>query len=526
VVSLLERRRAGSVALALPGLVLSMVLGALDQTIMTPALPEIAADLGGLPRMPDIVTAYLIAATVAMPVYGKLGDRFGRMPVMQAALGLFLIGAALCGLATGMAQLIAFRAIQGLGGGGLMIGAQTILGEIVSPRERGRYLGLIGAAYAVAVVGGPLLGGVLIDRFGWRWIFALYPPLCVLASAGLALTLRLPRPTRDRVRPRLDLLGAAFLAAAVVGLVLLGQTRDPRWVALAVVGAAGYLLSARRAEDPILPLQLFADRAFAVPVAIAFLLGFALFGALTYLPAYVRITQGTTATNAGLLVTALMGGVLLTSVVSGRLITRTGRYKPYPVAGTLLAGLGFVLLAVLAGGSGPAALTGVLVLTGLGVGLVMQVMVLAVQNAVAYRDLGVATSSVTFFRQVGASAGVAVAGAVLTWRLDGRPAEEALAEAMPLVFWVLVPMLAVAFGLALVLPARPLRTTAYASTYAEHAEAAERRRPAEDGAPVEAPEDRQPATAGGPEGAQGPPTARGGASDRGHDDHNDDREQP
>jgi EmrB/QacA subfamily drug resistance transporter len=455
------------VGLVLSGLILAMLLGALDQTIMAPALPAVAGSLGGLDQMPAVVTAYLAAATVVMPLYGKLGDRYGRKSTMQVAIVVFVTGAVLCGLATSMPQFIAFRAIQGLGGGGLMIGAQAIIGEIVSPRERGRYLGFIGAAYVVAAVGGPLLGGLFIDRLGWRWIFAIYPPLGLLALVVLTVTLRLPRP---HVRAPLDVAGALTLAVAVVGVVLVGQTRNPAFLLMAAAGLVAWLVSARFAKDPILPLRLFRDRAFAVPVVISLLIGFALFGTITYMPAYLQIALGAGATQAGLLVTALMGGVLTTTVVSGRLITRTGVYKPYPIAGAAAATAGLALIG-LAGGS-PLALAGAMLLTGLGVGLVMQVMVLAAQNAVEYADLGTATSSVTFLRQIGASAGVALVGALITLRsgisATTAPADlpagvrDAFAAAVPQVFAAMAPLLAVAFVLALALPARPLRTTAYA----------------------------------------------------------------
>lgn len=454
--------------LVLSGLILAMLLGALDQTIMAPALPAVAGDLGGIDQMPAVVTAYVVAATVVMPVYGKLGDRYGRKPTMQVAIVVFVTGAVLCALATSMPQFIVFRAVQGLGGGGLMIGAQAIMGEIVSPRERGRYLGFIGAAYVVAAVGGPLIGGFFIDRLSWRWIFALYPPLGLVALVVLSVALKLPSP---RSRAPLDVAGAVTLAVAVVGVVMVGQTRNPLYLVPAAAGVAGWLVSARFAKDPILPLRLFRDRAFAVPVLISLLIGFALFGTITYMPAYVQIALHTSATQAGLLVTALMGGVLFTTIASGRLITRTGTYKPYPVAGTALAAAGLGALGLAA--DSPLGLALAMLLTGLGVGLVMQVMVLAAQNAVEYADLGTATSSVTFLRQIGASAGVALVGALITVRFPaGIPASVpsdlpesvrvAFTEAVPPVFAAMAPLLAVAFLLALALPARPLRTTAYA----------------------------------------------------------------
>ncbi|WP_240506293.1 MFS transporter [Thermoactinospora rubra] len=472
---------------ALPGLVIAMLMGALDQTVMTPALPAVAGDLGGLDQMPLVATAYLVAATAVMPLYGKLGDRFGRKPLMQAAIVIFVAGAVLCALATTMPQLVAFRAVQGAGGGGLMIGAQAVLGELVSPRERGRYLGLIGAAYVVAAVGGPVLGGLVVDGLGWRWIFAVYPPLGLAALVVLTRTLRLPRPPAG---PPVDYAGALTLALTVVGLVV-GVTAapggGPGWLALAAAAGLAWLATARRAADPVLPLRLFRDRAFAVPAATGFLIGFALFGTLTYLPAYLQIAQGATATGAGTVVTVLMAGVLVTTVGSGRLITRTGRYKAYPVAGTALATAGMALLAAttvtdsVTDSTVPA--MAALLLLGLGVGLVMQVMVLAAQNAVPYADLGAATSAVTLLRQVGASLGVAAAGALATWRFtelyggavteltpqaiarlpeDARQAvAAAFGQALPPVFAAMTPLLGLAFLLTLALPARPLRTTAH-----------------------------------------------------------------
>jgi EmrB/QacA subfamily drug resistance transporter len=443
----------------LPGLVMAMLMGALDQTIMTPALPAVAKDLGRLDQMPGVVTAYLAAATVVMPLYGKLGDRFGRKPMLLIAIGIFVTGAVLCSLASAMTQLMLFRAIQGLGGGGLMVGPQAVIGEIVSPRERGRYLGVIGGAYVLAAVGGPVLGGLIVQGFGWRWIFAIYPPLAASAFVLLATTLRLPRPEK---RPPIDYAGAITLAAAVVGVVLLGQTRQLTWLILIVGAGAAWLITTRFATDPILPLRLFSDLGFAIPVSISFLIGFALFGTLTYLPAYLQVALGLPASQAGLVVTALMAGVLITTVISGRLITRTGRYKAFPVAGTAIAAAGLALLTITASDSGARAITAVMALIGLGIGLVMQVMVLAAQNAVAYGDLGTATSTVTFLRQIGASAGVAVAGAVITARLSEQvPAAVAFSQAVPVVFGLMAPLLVVAFVLAIALPNRPLRTTAH-----------------------------------------------------------------
>ena len=451
-----------SVSAVLPGLLLAMFLGAIDLTVMAPALPAVAQDLGGLDQIPLVVTGYLLAATVMMPIYGKLGDRFGRKPIMLASIGLFTAGAAMCIFASSMAQLAAFRAVQGLGGGGLSIGTQAIIGEIISPRERGRYLGYIGAAYVVAAVGGPLLGGFLIDQVGWRGIFVIYLPLGLAAAALLGFTLRLPRP---QSRLPVDYAGALSLAAAVVGVVLFGQTRNVIFAGLAVVGLVAWLLTARVAADPVLPLRLFRDRGFAIPVSVSFLIGFALFGVITYLPTFLQVTSGLTATTAGLVLTALMAGVLISTVASGRLITRTGRYKIYPVIGTAAGAIGLLLLAILLNKHRPLAIAAAMIIVGLGIGLVMQVMVLAAQNAADYADLGVATSSVTFLRQIGASMGVATIGAALL----GGPANasDTLATRMPVIIGSMAPLLGLAFILVLALPVLPLRETAYVTEAAE-----------------------------------------------------------
>lgn len=486
-------QRPTSVALALPGLLLAMLLASLDQTSLTPALPEIAGDLGGLAQMPAIITAYLVAATAVMPIYGRLGDRYGRTPLIQVAVTLFALGALVSATATSLPTFVAGRVIQGLGGGGLLIGAQAIIGEIVSPRERGRYLGLFGAVYVLAAVGGPLLGGTFTDHLSWRWIFYVQPPLAVVAFVALTLTLRLP-PPEDR--PRVDYAGAAALATTVIGVVLLSDTfarpeSYPPWAtpALAVgtvVAVVLWAITAMVVPDPVLPPHLLRERAFALPVAVSFFLGFGLFGTLTYMPAFAQVALGLTATQAGLLVTAMMGGAIVTTVVSGRLITRTGRYRRFPIAGTATAGLGVTLLGALGADLGLPALIGLLVVIGLGIGMVMQVVVLAAQNSVGHADLGATTSAVLFLRQVGASIGVAVVGTLVTRSFTARVPDEvaaprtltpeaiatlpeqtrelvetAFASAVPEALLYTAPLLGLAFLLTLAFPALPLRTEAH-----------------------------------------------------------------
>jgi EmrB/QacA subfamily drug resistance transporter len=468
----------------LPGLMLVMLLGALDQTAMAPALPAVAADLGRFDLMPAVITAYLAAATVAMPLHGKLGDRFGRKPVLLVAIVIFVIGAFLCATATSMPELIVWRVVQGAGGGGLMIGAQAVLGEVVSPRERGRYLGMLGAVYVVAAVGGPLLGGLAVDHLTWRWIFALYPPLGLVALVVVARTLRLPTP---RERPPFDVLGALLLSLTVTGVVLLSSGPGgltPVLAAATALAATGWLLTARRAADPVLPLRLFRTRSIAIPTAVSVLIGFALFGTISYLPAFLQVARGSSATQAGFVVTALMAGVLVTTTVSGRIITRTGRYKAFPIAGTATAALGLALLGTVGRATPLPLVLAALLLVGLGVGMVMQVMVLVAQNGAEHRDLGAATSAVTFLRQIGASTGVAAIGALITSRFaaalpagtDARIAttlapeqlahlpaavREAFGAAVPPVFGFVAPLLVLALVLAVALPAQPLRDTAH-----------------------------------------------------------------
>src|SRR4051812_28299842 len=417
----LDRRR---IWVVISGLMLVMLLASLDQTIVSTALPTIVRELGGLEHLSWVVTAYLLALTVVTPLYGKLGDLYGRKIVLQGALVLFLVGSALCGLAQGMTELIAFRAIQGLGGGGLMVSAQAAIGDVVPPRERGRYTGLFGAVFGVSGVAGPLIGGFLTTHISWRSIFYVNLPLGIAALVVLAATLP---SVSERRRHQIDYAGTALLAAGLSALILLttlgGNTYDwasPQIVLMGVVSVA--CLAAltwveHRAAEPILPPALFSNRVFVVTSAVAMVVGFALFGALTYLPLFQQVVRGLSPTASGLQLLPVMGGLLVSSIVSGQVITRTGRYKAWPIAGTAVAAIGMWLLSSLdeSTASGVAALH--MLVLGLGLGMVMQVLVLAVQNAVPYSMLGVATSGSTLFRSIGGSLGTAVLGAVFTGRL-------------------------------------------------------------------------------------------------------------
>jgi EmrB/QacA subfamily drug resistance transporter len=420
-------RAAPRLALVFSGLMLVMFLAALDQTIVATALPTIVGDLGGLSHISWVVTAYLLAQTVVTPLYGKLGDMFGRKVVLQGALVLFLAGSALCGTSQSLDELIAFRALQGLGGGGLMVSAQAAIGDVVPPRERGRYTGLFGAVFGLASVAGPLLGGFLTGAVSWRWIFYVNLPLGVIALFVLGATL--PRAS-ERVHHTIDLLGTTLLAAGLAAIVLcssLGGTSFA-WGSAVIVGlgAGGVVLlgafvfAERHAKEPVLPPHLFASRIFSTTSAVGFIVGFALFGAVTYLPLFLQVVKRASPTGSGLQLVPLMGGLLVTSIASGQTITRTGHYKSFPIAGTAVMALGLYLLSTMGTTTGTATSFAFMFVLGLGLGLVMQVLVLAVQNAVEYKDLGVATSGATLFRSIGGSLGTSVLGAIFANRLSAE----------------------------------------------------------------------------------------------------------
>lgn len=476
------------------GLMLGMFLAALDQTIVSTALPTITGDLGGLNHLSWVVTAYLLASTVATPLYGKLGDLYGRKRLFQIAIVVFVGGSVLCGAAQSMAQLIAFRAVQGVGGGGLIVLAMAIIAEVVSPRERGRYMGYFGAVWGLSSVLGPLLGGFLTDSVSWRWIFYLNIPLGALALAVIAL--RVPASPRHG-NPKVDFVGAALLTAAVSCLVLLTtwggseyEWGSPTIVGLAVGGVvllAVLVLVERRVAEPIVPVHLFRTRTFNVASAVSFIIGVAMFGAISFLPLFLQVVNGASASESGFLLLPLVVGMLASSITAGRLITRTGRYKVFPVTGCAVAAVALYLVSTMGTDTSSLVVSAYMVLLGVGLGFTMQTLILAVQNAVEMTELGVATSSVSFFRSMGGALGVALFGAVFNSLLAAKVGTvvrfgegerftpetvrelpdatrsffvAGFAESLTTVFLWAVPLVVLAFGLTWLLREAPLRSFA------------------------------------------------------------------
>jgi EmrB/QacA subfamily drug resistance transporter len=486
--------------LILSALLLGLLLAALDQTIVSTALPTIVGDLHGGSHLAWVVTAYLLSSTVSTPLWGKLGDQYGRKTFFQASIVIFVLGSALAGFSHTMTELIAFRALQGLGGGGLLVGAQTIIGDVVSPRERGRYMGLFGAMFGVATVVGPLIGGLCVTYLSWRWVFYINLPFGALALIVTGVVLP---GALSRVHHAIDYLGTLTLSGAATVLILFASLGGISWswgshqslslAAAGIVLTLLFLLVEHRAKEPVIPLKLFRMRVFQASSSIGFVMGFAMFGALTFLPLFLQNVKNVSPTLSGLRLFPLMFGLFGASIISGRLVTRWGRYKIFPIIGTASMALGAYLMSLIGVHTGALVMAGYMFVFGIGLGLTQQVLVVAVQNAVSYEELGVATSGATFFRMIGGSFGTAVFGAIyanvlahkLTPIIAGLPkgskvnlqtqdpsALHELAHLFPLVydklliaittsiqtvFLVAVPIAALAFALSWFLPELPLR---------------------------------------------------------------------
>jgi len=440
-------------------IVLAMLPAVLDQTILATALPVIAADLGDLSDLSWVVTAYVVAAAATTPLWGKVGDRYGRRTWLQVALAVFIASSTLCGAAQDIPQLVVLRAVQGAAAGGLMTLAMAAVGDLVPPRERGRYQGYIAATFAAATIVGPLVGGVLVQHAGWRWVFLVNLPVGLVAFAGLGL--RLPSPPVDRRPGSLDAIGAALLAAATAAFMLVCIWGGQRyaWSSAQIVGlaaAAGALAVAlvareRRAADPIVPFHLLRTRVVAVTSAALFLATAALFAVTVFVPVFLEAATGATPTEAGLLLAPAMLGITVSTTLSGRRIARTGRYKRFPLAGLALMAAGLVLLAAFADERSQLAAGVGLAVFGTGFGMVTQVLIVAVHNSVDRSELGVATAVTGFFRALGGAVGAAVLGAVFAAQAGGG-----VVAGSRSVFLVAAPVALLAFAVVWLLPEKPL----------------------------------------------------------------------
>ena len=483
------------VLIILPGLLLAIMLAMLDQLVVSTALPRIVGDLGGVTHLSWVVTAYVLASTVTTPLYGKLGDQYGRKRWLMIAIVIFLAGSALSGLAHSMDQLIAFRALQGLGAGGLLTGAIATIGDLVSPRERGQYMGYIMGVMTLAMIAGPLVGGYITENFSWRWIFYINMPIGGAALVYLAATMHLPR---HRVKHKIDYVGAITLAIAATSIILMttwggtqyawGSVQVLGLIVLAILSTAAFLATEARAAEPILPLGVFRNRNFSVAVAMSFLLGLALFGTLTFLPLYQQTVQHLSPTASGLMLIPMMLGSTVTALISGQVTTKTGRYKVLPIIGAGMMTLGMYLLTGLGLHTSLVTMGFYFAVIGLGMGFLMQITTLVAQNSVAPQEMGVASSARTFFQQIGGSLGVAAFGAVFARRLvesltahlpgahvsvKGAQLNPATVNHLPVlvredffvaithavtgVFWLVVPAAAIVFLLAWLIKEVPLR---------------------------------------------------------------------
>ncbi|MFH8490377.1 MDR family MFS transporter [Streptomyces longisporoflavus] len=423
---------ARSVRVVMMALMVTILLAMLDNMIVSPAMPTIVGDLGGMEHLSWVVTAYMLATAASTPIWGKLGDMYGRKGVFLTSIVIFLLGSVLSGMAQDMGQLIGFRAVQGLGAGGLMVGVMAIIGELVTPRERGKYMGMMTGVMAVAMIGGPLVGGTITDHLGWRWAFYINLPLGAVALAMVTAVLHLPK---KKAKGRIDYLGAALLTVGISSLVLVttwGGT-EYAWtstvimelIAIGVVALIGFVIVQKKAAEPILPLHIFRSLNFTLMSVIGFLTGFVMFGAMLFLPLYQQSVQGASATNSGLLLLPMLLSMMVVSFFSGRFTTSTGKYKIFPIAGTVLMVLGLFLLAQMDTDTSRFTSGLYMAVLGAGMGCLMQITMLVAQNSVEMKDMGVASSSATLFRTLGSSFGVAIMGALFNSRVEDTMASRA-----------------------------------------------------------------------------------------------------
>lgn len=414
-----------SVRVVLFGLMIAMLLAMLDNMIIGTAMPTIVGELGGLEHLSWVVTAYTLATAASTPVWGKLGDLYGRKGIFMSSIVIFLIGSALSGMAQDMGQLIAFRAVQGLGAGGLIVGVMAIIGDLIPPRERGKYQGMMAGVMAVAMIGGPLVGGYITDNWGWRWSFYINLPLGVVALFMISAVLHLPK---KQIKTSIDYLGTVLLTVGITSLVLLttwggnqyawGSPEILGLLVLGVAALAAFLYVETRVAEPVIPLHIFHSRNFSLISVIGFLVGFVMFGAMTFLPLFQQIVQGASATNSGLLLLPLLLSMMVVSLIAGRVTTQTGKYKIFPIVGGGLMTVGLYLLSTMDTGTSRFVSGVWMAVLGAGMGFLMQITMLIAQNSVEMKDMGVGSSSSTLFRTIGGSFGVALFGAIFTHQVQ------------------------------------------------------------------------------------------------------------
>ncbi|GEJ99149.1 MDR family MFS transporter [Streptomyces sp. 1-11] len=427
-----QEKQPKSVRVVLLALMIAMMLAMLDNMIVGTAMPTIVGELGGLEHLSWVVTGYTLATAAATPVWGKLGDMFGRKATFLSSIVIFLIGSALSGMAQDMGQLIGFRAVQGLGAGGLMVGVMAIIGDLIPPRERGKYQGMMAGVMALAMIGGPLVGGTITDNWGWRWSFYINLPLGAVALALVSAVLHLPK---KRSKAGIDYLGVVLLTVGITAIVLVttwGGTeyawtsaRIMELIGIGVAALVGFVFWQTRAAEPVLPLHIFRSGNFTLMSVIGFVTGFVMFGATLFLPLYQQAVQGASATNSGLLLLPMLGAMLVTSMVAGRITTNSGRYKVFPIVGGVLMVVGLYLLSLMDTGTTRLTSGIYMAVLGAGMGCLMQITMLVAQNSVEMKDMGVASSSTTLFRTLGSSFGVAVMGALFNHKVQDVMAEKA-----------------------------------------------------------------------------------------------------